>query len=147
MASGLTGNGSWNSLIRLGDRLQAGGHRGQAAHHHREANRVAEPRLAIRPLRYIGRAAGFRVAAANAGIRQPGEQRGDHRAEKRQPNGIAQHPRRLADQHIDTGAEHRTEAVKQDLPRADGLLQRGGVGIHARNLTTFIPAQTRNQNK
>ncbi len=107
------------------DRLRAGGHAGEAAHHHRDADHVAEQRLAQAALRDVGRAAGLRIASAHARIRKAGEHRADHRHQKGEPRRVAEPRRRLADERVDARAEHGAEAVKQDLPAPDGLAERG----------------------
>jgi hypothetical protein len=67
---------------------------------------------------------GARIARPERGIRERGEQRCDQRHQESEPYGIAHLPGGLPDQPIDAGAEHAAEAVKGELHRADGSVQR-----------------------
>ena len=124
------------------DGLRAGGHAGESAHHHGDADDITEQRFAQTALRDVSRAACFRVASADAGIRQAGEHRTDHRHEEGKPDGVTKSGRRFADQRINPGSEHRTETVKHDLPAADGLDEgrlRGGFVRHGSPLAEIAP--------
>ena len=69
-------------------------------------------------------AGGTRVTRAERGIRQRGEESGDQRYNKGEPQGIAGLAGGLADQSIDAGAEHAAEPVKRHLHRTDRAPQR-----------------------
>ena len=71
----------------------------------------------------IGRACRARVARAERGVGERGEQRRDERHDEGEPDGIADLAGGLADQPIDAGAEHAAEPVKGKLHRADGAVQ------------------------
>jgi hypothetical protein len=119
------------------DGLRAGGHAGETAHHHGDADDVAEQRFAQAPLRDVSRAACFGITPAHAGIREAGEHRADHRHEKGEPHRIAESGRRFADQRINPGPQHRAEAVKHDLPATDGLNERGCCGGDLSGMTRY----------
>ena len=86
----------------------------------RRCRRCSRWRVSQCLLSHIRRATGFRVSTADAGVGEPGQQRGDHHREKRQPHGISQGLRRTSNQRIDPSPEHRSKAEEQHLPPAEG---------------------------
>jgi len=100
------------------------GDRGESRAHQRESDHEAQQWVSISPTGDVGGARGARVSRAERGIRQRGEQSGDQRDHKGEPQGIAGLARGLADQSIDAGAKHAAEPVKRHLHRTDRAPQR-----------------------
>ena len=104
-----------------GDRCEAGADERQPDHE-------TEQGKAEGALGDIGGAGSPRIARAERGIGQRGEQSGDERDDEGKPHGIADLSRRLADQAVDAGAEHAAEPIEGHLRRPDRALQRRFVG-------------------
>ncbi len=100
------------------------GDRGEPRAYQRQPHHEAEQWVSIRATGDVGGAGSARVSRAEGGIRQRGEQSGDQRDHKGEPQGIAGLAGGLADQSIDAGAEHTAEPVKRHLHRTDRAPQR-----------------------
>ena len=114
----------------LGDHARLGGDGGEARHHHREPHHPGQQRAVEGAVRDVGGAARARVARAERGVGEAGEQRRHHGDDEAEPDGGAELPRGPPDQAVDARAEHAAQRVGEELERPDGAAEPVLLGVH-----------------